>query len=56
MGFGGSSPTVQTTAPEKIDKEKDNLKKQRVAIFATEGENAGEEVSVVGKRQRIFGN
>jgi len=56
MGFGGGSPKVQTQAPEKLDEEKNKLKKQRVAIFATEGENAGEEVSIVGRRQRLFGN
>lgn len=54
--FGGSRPKVQTQAVEDLKEEEENVKKQRRALFATEGGASGEEVSQVGQRGTLFGN
>ena len=52
----GGSPSVQSTAPEEIEKKKQSSAQLRSQLLETEGGILGEEVGEVKKRDTIFGN
>lgn len=57
-GLLGGSPKVKTTAKKDLGAEQRKARKQRVALFETEGGIQGEELQEgqVARRENIFGN
>jgi len=57
MGFLSPKVPASSTKPtENLEADKRKLKKSRSKLFATEGEQVGEEVGAVQRRSNLFGN
>lgn len=58
--LGVKTPKISKQAAKDLETEKNKMAKQRVRLFATQGEERGEEVLTVGsekkRRGRVYGN
>ena len=57
VNLGGTAPAASGVATKELKTEADDTAKRRVALFATQGDELGEEVLGVGKKKRgLLGN